>query len=590
MDEPRIELRIEERPVTLKLVGGRNDLKRINEAMSFRPPEYWRAHSYTLFQQSGGARGWDGFLRPFTFQAETVAIVLRGHLETVLKHCEAFDIDTKLALLVRPFAELVPDDLPDDLIKAPFELDEDQRICIVELLKHTYGTARVTVSGGKTAIFAGAMAAIKRQYPAVQFLYMTQAERLVSQVYEEMQKFLPSWTISKYGGGSRELNGDLVVATTQMIHKNFNALRAEKFFARFHGLMVDECHHASSRSMEKIIRACVAMFRFGASDSVKEQDIVKGTLIRGLLGPIRHIIDAEPLIDVGRIARPQLYLVHEPAWANKFEELRHEAKEGSEVWALVDGEWLKGKYRGPVYKKGEDNEFLLDKHGEKIQIESQHLVELNGFDVELPSRWCLLNRLHDKAIVNFKERNQLITDWVEHFSGEGLRTLVVATRTLHILILQGMIRGRLKAGDNLRLLFSDHSPKERDATFKWFKETPGAILISSIVKEGVNIPEIGAGVIADYVASEDLLNQIIGRMIRRKPEGDNVGKIVVFIENQHPRYKSSSMKLLKKMEKRRGYTFFYPCSTPDKLNMAEVINACNQPVATHLAGQQAAAR
>lgn len=120
----------------------------------------------------------------------------------------------------------------------------------------------------------------------------------------------------------------------------------------------------------------------------------------------------------------------------------------------------------------------------------------------------------------------------------------------------------------VRILFSAHASKERDETFEWLRQTPGAVLITPLVKERVSINEIRAGVVADHVVSYEVARQIIGRYIRKK-DGDNVAEIAWFIDRQHPRLKKNSLNLFKSLKKIRGYTFYHPCHIPGDLTLSK---------------------
>jgi superfamily II DNA or RNA helicase len=183
-------------------------------------------------------------------------------------------------------------------------------------------------------------------------------------------------------------------------------------------------------------------------------------------------------------------------------------------------------------------------------------MEINGEVMEIESRWCLLNRAYDKAIIGFKERNNLIVKWAQYFSGRGLPTVLVCTRTLHCFILEGML-SKVIDPDLVDVLIGEHTPTQRNKCFAWFKETPGAILITPLVKEGVSINEIRAGVVCDYVADFEVANQIIGRFLRQK-DTDNTAEIVWFNDYQHPIYRKGCRGLfhtLQRVYTKQGYRF-----------------------------------
>ena len=87
-------------------------------------------------------------------------------------------------------------------------------------------------------------------------------------------------------------------------------------------------------------------------------------------------------------------------------------------------------------------------------------------------------------------------------------------------------------------------------------------MVSPLVKEGVSIPDLKAGVVADYIASGDVAKQMLGRFIRHKPTGDNEAHVAMFVDRQTAAMRHGSLGLIKELEKTRGFTFFWPCSGP----------------------------
>jgi len=172
--------------------------------------------------------------------------------------------------------------------------------------------------------------------------------------------------------------------------------------------------------------------------------------------------------------------------------------------------------------------------------------------LEVDSQWCLLERTYDKAIVQFKSRNDLIVEWALHFSGLRYPTLIVCTRTIHILVLETLLKEKLDP-KLVDILFGDDAPGKRDRTFDWFRNTPGSVLITPLVKEGVSINEIRAGVVADYVSAWEVANQIVGRFIRKKPGEENRADIVWFLDRQHPVLRRGSDAMLQRLRRVAGY-------------------------------------
>lgn len=556
------ELLIQESPTRLKLTASKEVIKILREHFKYRPPDYWRSPAYARFKatemEPSGPSGWDGYHHLVELNGPTCSM-LRGHKEALLEACIDFGITVRGTYLESPFVGLTEDDVPADVIKAKFELDLGQQQCVVRLLRAGMGVVRMATNAGKTAMFAACASLIKARLPSARVLYVVPTERLVNQVAVELRKFLPKWQISQAGGGKRDFTGrDAVVATMATLSKNLRALYADGFFKSFLVLFIDECHHAPADTWSQVIRLTPALFRFGASDTVKDErkeDIVKRYAIRGLLGPVRSEVEVGTLVTTGRAARPRLHLVDVPEWEGRYDHLPHVALPGSPAWCLLDGVWTRGTYLKPATDPEK-----LDKYGDPVDLKGYHVVNLaDRGEVDVESRYCLLQRAYDTGVINNKDRNKLVVAWAKHYSEQGWPTLVVATRTMHVLILEELLT---RAGLNVRTLTGVDTTKQRDETFAWLIAVPGRVLISPLVKEGVSIPELKAGVIADVVVSPDLMRQIIGRFIRKKPDGGNESHITIFIDRQYQSARRASLKMFKELEQVRGFSFQWPCSLP----------------------------
>jgi len=552
-------------------------LRDLSDAFKFQPNGYLFAPSYERYKVSKGREGWDGFIRPMKRLTDTSGQFPRGYKLSVIEYLDdrGLKYDTR-KLLPQPFAGLTEQDVPPDIIAGDFALDDDQRRCIADWLSYGIGMNRVTVAGGKTGMFAGAAAMIRQRYPAARCIYMTPSERLVRQVTKEMKKFLPGWDVGQFGGGKKELKAaDMVVCTVAMLNKHFSALKAHQWFNTFMVVLFDEAHHCGSKTAKKVLEEIPAFFRLGASDSVKEDDPVRSRDILGMFGPVLNDVTAAPLIAKGRIAVPHIYIVDDLNWQNRLRTVPYMPVAGSNAFVLMDGSWERGKYRGPVYEVddsgivktktvttatwvqdgGDDGLGGWLKVEEPIIVQGLHQIEMNGVISETDSRWTLLERMYDRCIITFKERNDAIIAWTKHFVEQDFPTLVVATRTLHVYILESLLKKEIDP-ERVRILFGESTPKERDETFEWFRSTPGSVLVTPLVKEGVSINEIRAMVVADYISNWEVANQIVGRAIRQKESGR--AEIVWFRDRQHPVLRRGCNAMFKNLEKIEGYAFYDP--------------------------------
>lgn len=562
-------IKIKENSIKVGLIGPYSEIQALVEEMKYRPDDFWRSPAYQKFKLSKGQRGWDGFDRPLAIKSkrngEYLAVALRGHLPIILEHADKLAIEiNKDQMLERPFAGMTIDDVADDLIVADFKLDDDQRACILGWVQNMICINQMSVSAGKTATFCGAARLIKNNYPDARFLYFANTERLIKQVVAESRKFLPDFDISQFGGGTKSFEGrDMVVATGASLNLNFNAIKSE--LGSFMAILADESHRVTSNSYKQVMMACPAPFRFGASDSTREHIKKKNAELTGLLGPVLNRVKAEKLIKAERVAVPHFYVVNDKSW--DMLELPYQADEDTPAWAFINDQWLKGTYKGKSYKrdkKAEDG-VKRDRHGNPIYVDGSNRILLeNGAEIDAESRWCLLERAYDKRIIRYKKRNELIKAWASYFVERNMPTLVVCTRTLHILLLEKLL-GDAVGSDKVMGLWAEHSSAERDEVFKWFKNASQAILITPLIKEGVSINEIRGMIVADYVADFEVANQLVGRAIRKK-QGDNEAHIVWFVENQHSTFRRGSRRVIKKLRGYGGYQF-HECCHPDDIGL-----------------------
>jgi superfamily II DNA or RNA helicase len=565
-------INVAETATTLYLSGNTTEIESLRQEFKFRPKNFFMSIAYQQYQKTGGSHGWDGFIYPLFICRNGSITLPRGRKFDLFRYARNLGIKIdKSKMLENPLAKLELDDVEPDCIAGKFQLDTRQRQCIVEWLRHGLGICRVSVGGGKTETFAGAAALIKQKFPEYSIIYITQSERLVRQSAQRIRELLPDLEVGQYGGGKQETDArDMVVCTASVLHKNLDRLNSARYFDRFICVMYDECHHAGSPTSAKILDSIPAYYRLGASDTTKLNDTSKYYTIRGLLGPKLFEVNSQTLINENRLAIPHIHVVNIPEWRNKFSEVSYKPALGSSAYVLMDGNWIKGVYRGQVYEVDEKTGNLRMKRHKTAEIDEQgefivekrpvivsglHRIEIDGKIAEIESRWCLLERMYDKAIIQFKSRNNLVIEWAEYFSGLKWPTVIVATRTTHVYILESMMKQKIDPSlVKILIGYEDDTPKQRDEMFAWFKSTPGAVLITPLVKEGISINEIRAMVIADSLSDYEVARQIIGRAMRPKKE-KNEAHVVWFSDNQHPVLASGTKKVLSYLKDTEGFVY-----------------------------------
>jgi superfamily II DNA or RNA helicase len=134
---------------------------------------------------------------------------------------------------------------------------------------------------GKTAVAARLIAA--RNVPA---LVLVHRQQLLDQLRERLAMFLGVATddIGQVGGGKSKRTGRIDVAVIQSLHHN---QEVKDFVAEYGHVVVDECHHLSAFTFEKVMREVKARYVVGLTATPTRKD-GHHPIIFMQCGPIRY--------------------------------------------------------------------------------------------------------------------------------------------------------------------------------------------------------------------------------------------------------------------------------------------------------------
>jgi superfamily II DNA or RNA helicase len=166
------------------------------------------------------------------------------------------------------------------------QLRSDQLAAAKDMLAHDIGVLAATTAFGKTVIAAWLVA-----QRGVNTLILVHRRQLLEQWVQRLSMFLgvPATSIGKIGGGHNKPTGLLDVAIIQsLIHKG----EVDDRVAEYGQLIVDECHHVSSRSFEQVVRQSKARYVTGLSATITRKD-GHHPIIFMQCGPVRHTVDAK---------------------------------------------------------------------------------------------------------------------------------------------------------------------------------------------------------------------------------------------------------------------------------------------------------
>jgi superfamily II DNA or RNA helicase len=146
------------------------------------------------------------------------------------------------------------------------ELRDEQKEAFQKLIANQNGILSAATAFGKTVV-AIRMIAERR----VNTLILVHRKLLADQWAERINQFLgiSKKDIGYYSGTKKKRTGIIDIAVMQSIVKKD---KVEDWVTEYGQIIVDECHHISAASFERIIRKCSAYYRLGLSATVVRKD------------------------------------------------------------------------------------------------------------------------------------------------------------------------------------------------------------------------------------------------------------------------------------------------------------------------------
>ncbi|NLA86532.1 MAG: DEAD/DEAH box helicase family protein, partial [Clostridiales bacterium] len=214
-------------------------------------------------------------------------------------------------------------------------LYDEQQQAFVALRAHDNGILSPTTAFAKTVIGASMIAEHK-----VNTLILVHRRNLLSQWVSRLNEFLKlneepvaeftptgrkkkKSVIGQIGGGKNNLSGVVDIAVMQSL---VSAGEVRGLVKNYGMVIVDECHHVSAFSFERILKAVNAKYVYGLTATPKRQD-GHHPIIMMQCGPIRYRVDAKDQAD----ARPfEHYIIP------RITRFRKPANQDEAKWMITD--------------------------------------------------------------------------------------------------------------------------------------------------------------------------------------------------------------------------------------------------------------
>jgi superfamily II DNA or RNA helicase len=170
------------------------------------------------------------------------------------------------------------------------ELRPTQEEAVGCILQHDDGVLCAPTAFGKTAVAAWMIAARKNST-----LVLVHRQQLLDQWRARLAMFLnlPVDSIGQVGGGRDSRSGVLDVAVIQSLHHQGEV---KDFVAEYGHVIIDECHHISAVTFERVMREVKARYVLGLTATPMRKD-GHHPIIFMQCGPIRYRMQARAMTE-----------------------------------------------------------------------------------------------------------------------------------------------------------------------------------------------------------------------------------------------------------------------------------------------------
>ena len=201
-----------------------------------------------------------------------------------------------------PLFRTIADYLPTQKGKA-FELKEHQQQALknlaemradkqtIALLYHATGTGKTVTAVSDAKSVGGRV------------LYIAHTKDLVMQAAETFRKVWPEATVGLYLEDEKNTDAQIICGSVQSI-----ALNLDSFFSdSFNYIIVDEAHHASAETYQKILSFFHPQFTLGLTATPERSD---GNNILEIFKNTAHRLDIKTAVEIGELAPVRCFRIH----------------------------------------------------------------------------------------------------------------------------------------------------------------------------------------------------------------------------------------------------------------------------------------
>lgn len=202
-------------------------------------------------------------------------VMPRGFLDALADGAAAFDLQVELVESRNRFRH-------EEMLGDSIKLRAWQEKQVKALRTYEQGILKAPAGSGKTVAILAAI-----QETNSKALVIVNTKDILWQWRSRIEQFLPDYPESgMIGDGTFRVSDHITIATAQTLHSRYDKLEAEGFFDAFSFVCLDECHHATAETYNRIFNRFSARYRVGVSATPdKTGDFALAT---NVLGPVIH--------------------------------------------------------------------------------------------------------------------------------------------------------------------------------------------------------------------------------------------------------------------------------------------------------------
>lgn len=299
-------------------------------------------------------------------QTDAHLILPRGCLEKVLSICREYDISYSIQ----------DETFVSERLNAEFKgtLFPQQAEAVEYLSQHNNGVLSATTGFGKTVIGA---AMIERR--AANTLIIVHRKQLMEQWKTSLSSFLhiETTSIGEIGGGKHKPGGLIDIATIQTLTSKEDKLKLIKQYSH---IIVDECHHISAFTFERVLKEADAKYILGLTATPTRKDGLH-PIMTMQCGPIRYKVSAKEQAKVhsfDHVFLPRLIQSPKKKDDATIQELMNELQTDEKRNALIFNDVLQAleEGRSPIILT--ERQKHIDLLTEKLKGFAKNIIVLKG--------------------------------------------------------------------------------------------------------------------------------------------------------------------------------------------------------------------